>query len=144
VIGGYIPNRHVLDSILVGYYLGRDLMYAANVRAGSLQNSVESCYRTSSSSGSHDAHSQISLTRRKRIGRGYDRRKNDRVSLASPIHRCAVPGMMKWTQSSLSKRPLLWARMVNEPSQRRAREGPGVDVKILGIDLAKNLFRVHG
>jgi ATP-dependent DNA ligase len=33
-IGGYIPNGVALDSILVGYYEGRDLKYAANVRAG--------------------------------------------------------------------------------------------------------------
>jgi DNA ligase D-like protein (predicted ligase) len=34
VIGGYIPNGDALDSILVGYYYRRDLMYAASVRAG--------------------------------------------------------------------------------------------------------------
>jgi hypothetical protein len=34
VIGGYIPNRDVLDSILVGYYNGHELKYAACVRAG--------------------------------------------------------------------------------------------------------------
>jgi ATP-dependent DNA ligase len=34
VIGGYIPNGNALDSILVGYYDGHDLMYAASVRAG--------------------------------------------------------------------------------------------------------------
>jgi ATP-dependent DNA ligase len=34
VIGGYIPNGDILDSLLVGYYQGRDLIYAASVRAG--------------------------------------------------------------------------------------------------------------
>jgi ATP-dependent DNA ligase len=34
VIGGYIPNGDVLDALLVGYYIGRDLIYAAAVRAG--------------------------------------------------------------------------------------------------------------
>jgi DNA ligase D-like protein (predicted ligase) len=34
VIGGYLPNGNVLDAILVGYYEGRELMYAASVRAG--------------------------------------------------------------------------------------------------------------
>jgi ATP-dependent DNA ligase len=34
VIGGYLPNGNGLDSILVGYYAGRVLMYAASVRAG--------------------------------------------------------------------------------------------------------------
>jgi len=34
VIGGYVPNPDGFDSILVGYYEGRDLMYAARIRAG--------------------------------------------------------------------------------------------------------------
>jgi DNA ligase D-like protein (predicted ligase) len=34
VIGGYIPSRDFVDSILVGYYEGRDLIYAGRVRAG--------------------------------------------------------------------------------------------------------------
>ena len=32
----------------------------------------------------------------------------------------------------------------SEPSQRRAREGPEMDIRTLGIDLAKNVFQVHG
>ena len=34
VIGGYIPNDRVVDSILVGYHQDGDLMYAGRVRAG--------------------------------------------------------------------------------------------------------------
>ena len=34
VIGGYIPSQLGLDSIVVGFYKGRDLYYAARVRAG--------------------------------------------------------------------------------------------------------------
>ncbi len=34
VIGGYIPGNHGLDSIVVGYYRGRDLVYVARVRNG--------------------------------------------------------------------------------------------------------------
>jgi bifunctional non-homologous end joining protein LigD len=34
VLGGYIPNGDVLDSLLIGYCEGRDLMYSASVRAG--------------------------------------------------------------------------------------------------------------
>jgi bifunctional non-homologous end joining protein LigD len=33
VIGGYVPNRDTVDSLLVGYYAGHELMYAASVRA---------------------------------------------------------------------------------------------------------------
>jgi bifunctional non-homologous end joining protein LigD len=34
VIGGYIPGTHGLDSIIVGYYRGNDLVYVARVRNG--------------------------------------------------------------------------------------------------------------
>jgi DNA ligase D-like protein (predicted ligase) len=34
VIGGYIPGTHGLDSIIVGYYRGKDLVYVARVRNG--------------------------------------------------------------------------------------------------------------
>ena len=34
VIGGYLPNSSTFDSLLVGYYEGRDLMYAGRIRAG--------------------------------------------------------------------------------------------------------------
>jgi ATP-dependent DNA ligase len=34
VIGGYIPGSHSLDSIIVGYYKGNDLIYVARVRNG--------------------------------------------------------------------------------------------------------------
>jgi bifunctional non-homologous end joining protein LigD len=34
VIGGYIPGHHGFDSLIVGYYRGKDLMYVARVRNG--------------------------------------------------------------------------------------------------------------
>ena len=34
VIGGYLPGTHGLDSIIVGYYRGKDLIYVASVRNG--------------------------------------------------------------------------------------------------------------
>ena len=34
VIGGYVPASDAFDSLLVGYYEGRDLMYAGRIRAG--------------------------------------------------------------------------------------------------------------
>src|SRR5437660_9374349 len=32
VIGGYIPGPHGFDSLIVGYYRGKDLIYVARVR----------------------------------------------------------------------------------------------------------------
>jgi ATP-dependent DNA ligase len=34
VIGGFIPGAHGIDSIIVGYYRGKDLVYVARVRNG--------------------------------------------------------------------------------------------------------------
>jgi len=34
VIGGYIPGPHGFDSLIVGVYQGKDLMYVARVRNG--------------------------------------------------------------------------------------------------------------
>lgn len=34
VIGGYTPGNHGFDALIVGFYHGRDLMFAARVRAG--------------------------------------------------------------------------------------------------------------
>jgi DNA ligase D-like protein (predicted ligase) len=34
VIGGFIPGAHGVDSIIVGYYRGKDLIYVARVRNG--------------------------------------------------------------------------------------------------------------
>jgi DNA ligase D-like protein (predicted ligase) len=34
VIGGYIPGQHGFDSLIVGYYKGKDLIYVARVRNG--------------------------------------------------------------------------------------------------------------
>ena len=34
VIGGYFPGAHGLDSVIVGFYRGKDLIYVARVRNG--------------------------------------------------------------------------------------------------------------
>ena len=34
VIGGYIPGSNGIDALVVGFYSGRSLLYAARVRAG--------------------------------------------------------------------------------------------------------------
>ena len=34
VIGGYFPGSHGFDSIIIGYYRGKDLMYVARTRNG--------------------------------------------------------------------------------------------------------------
>jgi ATP-dependent DNA ligase len=34
VIGGYVPGAHGVDSVIVGFYRGKDLIYVARVRNG--------------------------------------------------------------------------------------------------------------
>ena len=41
VIGGYIPSNLGLDSIIIGFYRGKDLIYASRVRAGFVPGSGE-------------------------------------------------------------------------------------------------------
>src|SRR5690242_7769202 len=63
VIGGYIPNGDLVDSLVVGYYDGHRLMYAASVHAGLMSSGVH-CGRISTSSIDRwrDAHSSICWT----------------------------------------------------------------------------------
>jgi bifunctional non-homologous end joining protein LigD len=44
VIGGYIPGPHGFDSIIVGYYRGKDLVYVARVRNGFVPASRRQVY----------------------------------------------------------------------------------------------------
>ena len=46
---GYVPNGNLLDSILVGYYDGRDLMYASRIRPGLQPSFGVPCCRISRS-----------------------------------------------------------------------------------------------
>jgi bifunctional non-homologous end joining protein LigD len=46
VVGGYIPGSHGLDSIVVGYYRGRDLVYVARVRNGFVPASRRQLFAT--------------------------------------------------------------------------------------------------
>jgi DNA ligase D-like protein (predicted ligase) len=44
VIGGYFPGPHGFDSIIVGYYSGKDLMYVARTRNGFVPASRQSLF----------------------------------------------------------------------------------------------------
>jgi transposase len=51
--------------------------------------------------------------------------------------------LMGWTQPSVSNPASVGQGGLNDHHEE-AREGPKMDIRTLGIDLAKNLFRVHG
>jgi len=44
VIGGYIPGPHGFDSIIVGYYSGKDLLHVARTRNGFVPASRRSLF----------------------------------------------------------------------------------------------------
>ena len=48
IVGGYVPRGQNFDSILVGYYEGHDLKYAASIRAGFTSASRQALFRGSS------------------------------------------------------------------------------------------------
>jgi hypothetical protein len=50
---------------------------------------------------------------------------------------------MGWTQPSVSNPASVGQGGLNDHHEE-AREGPKMDIRTSGIDLAKNLFRVHG
>ena len=45
IIGGYVPTANNFDSIVVGYYEGKKLMYAARVRSGFVPASREALFQ---------------------------------------------------------------------------------------------------
>lgn len=44
MIGGFIPGSHGVESLIVGYYRGNDLVYVARVRAGFVPASRRTVY----------------------------------------------------------------------------------------------------
>ena len=55
-VGDYIPNNLGVDSIAVGFYKGKDLCYAARVRAGFVPPLVALYFRQSSPLRRANAH----------------------------------------------------------------------------------------
>ncbi len=51
---------------------------------------------------------------------------------------------MGWSQPSLFNTASTWGGVGVKHHNQEAREGSEMDVRTLGIDLAKNLFQVHG
>ena len=45
IVGGYVPRSRNFDSILVGYYEGRELKYAASIRAGFTPSSRQALFK---------------------------------------------------------------------------------------------------
>ena len=70
VIGGYIPGPHGFDSLIVGYYRGKDLVYVARVRNGFVPASRRQVFEKISAFGFLDdafrqsaGHAQVAVER---------------------------------------------------------------------------------
>ena len=83
MIGGYIPGPHGFDSLIVGYYEGKDLLYVARVRNGFIPASRRHVYQKIRHLVTNDAlrkpagHAQIKMGRRTHGG------ENDAMRLAA-------------------------------------------------------------
>jgi ATP-dependent DNA ligase len=66
VVGGYVPSNLGLDSLVVGFYRGKELIYASRVRAGFIPATRRKVSRRSNISRLQSVHSQI-CQRRQRV-----------------------------------------------------------------------------
>src|SRR4030095_9551589 len=73
VIGGYIPGSHGLDSIIVGYYKGNDLIYVARVRNGFVPASRRQVFARLRSLEVPDSVRQSAGKTSVSLGRGFNR-----------------------------------------------------------------------
>ena len=99
VIGGYIPSNLGVDSLVVGFYRGKDLIYAARVRAGFVPATrrevfekikhlkTQKCPFINLPGGGGGA-----------MGPGIDRREDERMRMAETGSGCAyrVFGVNRW------------------------------------------------
>jgi ATP-dependent DNA ligase len=119
VVGGYLPDHNIVDSILVGYYQGRDFIYAgAGCEPGSRQHPAGSCCRISRSSRSRDAPLKIlPECSEGHWGEGLTAAKMDMCRWLDPFLVAQIE-FLEWTP----EHRLRHARFVGIRSDKDARE----------------------
>ena len=105
VIGGYIPGSATFDSILVGYYEGSDLMYAARIRNGFTPASRRTVFSNFEglSISKCPFRNLPEWGKGKIFGRGADRRGHDADAvLAVKPKLAAMIEFLEWTLGRLT------------------------------------------
>ena len=100
VIGGYIPAAANFDSILVGYYQGKDLMFAARVRAGFVPAVRASLFDRFRGLGIEQCpFRNLPETRKGRWGEGLTDEDMKECRWLRPRRVCAVE-FVEWTEAN--------------------------------------------
>lgn len=116
VIGGYTRGVNGIDAIVVGYYKGDDLIYVARTRNGFVPASRRSVFqRLRGLETEKCPFTNLPETRKARVGRGDDGRKDEGVCLGSAGTRgpnrfprmdgCRPPSTLKIRRIARRQRP---------------------------------------
>ena len=85
VIGGYTPGTHGLDALIVGFYVDKELRYAARVRAGFIPATRREVFaKIKDLTTTKCPFANLPEKQAGRWGQGFDCRQDERLHLASP------------------------------------------------------------
>jgi bifunctional non-homologous end joining protein LigD len=99
VIGGYIPGPHGLDSIIVGYFRGSDLIYVARVRNGFVPASRRRVFEKLGDLVTSDCpFANLPEQRRPRWGDALDAEKMKKCVWVEPALVARIE-FLEWTES---------------------------------------------
>jgi bifunctional non-homologous end joining protein LigD len=89
VIGGYTPSPKNFDSLLVGYYEGESLIYAARVRNGFVPSVREQLFRVVKNVRRGPCpFANLPELKKRRWGEGLDGSRHGKMHLAAAGTRC--------------------------------------------------------
>jgi bifunctional non-homologous end joining protein LigD len=118
VIGGFVPGSTTFDSILVGYYVGRDLIYAGRIRNGFTPASRRTVFSSFEGlSVSKSAFRNLPESTKGRWGDGLTAEEMKRCRWLKPQLVAAIE-FLEWTPESRLRHP----RFVSIRDDRIARE----------------------
>ena len=122
IIGGYVPTANNFDSIVVGYYEGKKLMYAARVRNGFVPASRESVFKRFADSNAWDARSKICPKAGREGGEGLTADDMIRCRWLKPELVAAVE-FLEWTPANHLRHPKFIA-LREDKNPRKVRREP--------------------
>lgn len=123
IVGGYIPHGANFDSILVGYYEGHDLRYAASVRAGFTPASRREVFaRCSKLEASACPFSNLPDATKGRWGAGITAEKMAECRWLKPRTVVAID-FLEWTLDNRLRHPSFVALSTDISAKDISREG---------------------
>jgi len=123
VLGGYVPRGRNFDSILVGYYEGRELKYAGSVRAGFTPASRAALFQSFSKlEAPRCPFSNLPDASKGRWGSGITAEKMAQCRWLKPRVVVTID-FLEWTLDDRLRHPSFVARTTETPAKNVARSG---------------------